>query len=121
MRPHVPPDLRAVGDAAASSTSASSSSSYSRVRAHDRRNAGARKVAEDDAAVRLEPGVPPLPERRARGQAQHVRQQVARDVHRVDEELLILDADVDVRAEDQQLLREILQVLPSRPRSARAA
>ena len=38
-----------------------------------------------------------------------MRQQIARDIHRLDEEVLVLDADVNVRPEDQQLLREILQ------------
>ena len=47
--------------------------------------------------------------------------EVARDVHRVDEELAVLDADVDVRAEDEQLLREVLHVLLARRGSARAA
>jgi hypothetical protein len=37
-----------------------------------------------------------------------VRQEVARDVRGVDQEVAILDADVNVRAEDQQLTREVL-------------
>jgi hypothetical protein len=37
-----------------------------------------------------------------------VRQEIPRDVRRIDQEVAILDPDVDVRAEDQQLPREIL-------------
>ena len=44
-------------------------------------------------------------------QAEHVRHEVAGHVHRVDEEVAVLDADVDVRAEDQQLLGEVVHVL----------
>ena len=40
-----------------------------------------------------------------------MRQQVADDVHGVDHELAVLDADVDVRAEDEKLLGKVLHVL----------
>jgi len=40
-----------------------------------------------------------------------MRKQVSRDVHRLDEEVLVLDTDVNVRAEDEQLLGEVLEVL----------
>src|SRR6185503_4635999 len=41
---------------------------------------------------------------------EHVRQQIPRDIHCIDEKILILDADVNVRAENQQLLRQVLEV-----------
>ena len=39
-------------------------------------------------------------------------QKVARDVHRIDQELPVLDPDVHVGAEDEQRLGQVLQVLP---------
>ena len=41
-----------------------------------------------------------------------MRQEIARHIERVDQELAILDADVDVRAEDQQPLRQLAHVRP---------
>jgi hypothetical protein len=78
--------------------------------AHDRRNARPRKILEHDRPVALESRVAALPEWGARGKGQHVRQQVARDVHHVDHELAILDPHVDVGAEDEQLLREVGEI-----------
>ena len=40
-----------------------------------------------------------------------MREEVAGDVHGVDEELAVLDPDVDVHAEDQVLLRDVPEVL----------
>ena len=54
-------------------------------------------------------------------QAEDVRHEVPGHVHRVDEEVAVLDADVDVRAEDQQLLGEVVHVLLARRGSARTA
>src|SRR4030095_9900956 len=73
--------------------------------------AAPRKFSKAETAIRFEARAPPLPERRARRERQNVREQIPRDVHRLDEEVAILNADVNVRAEDEQLLREILQVL----------
>src|SRR6267378_531053 len=41
-----------------------------------------------------------------------MRQDIARHIERVDQKLAILDADVDVRAEDEQPLRQLAHVLP---------
>src|SRR5688572_1298313 len=40
-----------------------------------------------------------------------MRNEVPSDVHRIDEEFTVFDADMHVRAEDQQLLRQLLHVL----------
>ena len=52
---------------------------------------------------------------------EHVRHEVAGHVHGVDQEVAVLDADVDVGAEDQQLLRQVGHVLLARPGTARTA
>ncbi len=40
-----------------------------------------------------------------------MRQQVAYDVHGIDQKFAVLDADMDVRAEDEQALRQFLHIL----------
>jgi hypothetical protein len=62
-------------------------------------------------AVRLQPGIPPHPERRARRECQQVRQKVPDLVHQVDHDRPIRQADVDVEAENQERPRELLQFL----------
>src|SRR3989442_742834 len=68
---------------------------------------GARKAAEDRRAKRLEPGISAHPERRAGGERQEMREEVAHAVHHVDGSLLVGHGDVDVHAEDEQGSREL--------------
>ena len=69
------------------------------------------KRSKTFAAVALQARVAPEPEGRVGGQGEEVRQEVARLVHDVDRQLAVLDADVDVEAEDQVGARDLLQVL----------
>ena len=59
----------------------------------------------------FKPGVHADPERRVRREREQVRQEVAQLIHQVNQRLAILDADVDVEAEDQVGARDDLQVL----------
>ena len=59
----------------------------------------------------LRPVVLPIQNGELVDSAEHVRHEIARDVHRVDHEIAIFDADVHVCAEDQQALREVAEVL----------
>ena len=64
------------------------------------RQAGARQLVEHGEPVALEAGVLALPERRGGRQHQQVRQEIARLVHEVDAQLVVVDADVHVHAAD---------------------
>src|SRR5271154_1714994 len=74
-------------------------------------DAGARKAAEDGGAERFEAGVAAHPERRAGGQGQEMREEIADHVHHVDGGLLIGHGDVDVHAKDQEGAGELLEFL----------
>ena len=69
------------------------------------------KAAEDGGAVGLQPRVASHPERRAGGEREQVRQEVARRVHQVDGRAVIGHGDVHVHAEDEQRSRELLELL----------
>ena len=74
-------------------------------------NTRARKPPEDGRAVRLQSRVPPHPERRARGERQEVRQEVAHFVHEIDHDRPIRQPDVHVQTKNQKRPRELLQLL----------
>ena len=109
VRADVPPDLLAVVDAVGLDQQLDVVVVLGEA-AEVVRDAGAREAVEDHAAVRLEAGVAALPEGRVGGQREEVRQEVARLVHDVDRRLAVVDADVDVQAEDQVRPRHLLQV-----------
>ncbi len=110
MRPHVPPDLLRVVDAARLDEQVDV-----RVELTDRtevvRNISPRKLLEDLAAITLQSGVPPDPERRARRQRQNVRQKVPRRVHQMHRGVAVINSDVNVHSEDQQRARHVLHLL----------
>ena len=64
--------------------------------------ARARQLLVGGEAVALEAGVLALRERRGGREHQQVRQEVARLVHEVDAQLVVLDADVHVHAADDE-------------------
>ncbi len=110
VRPDVPPDLGAVGNAARAGQGLEVMGVLGPV-GDDPGHAGPGEAAEDDAAVRFQPRVAPVPEGRAGGETEDVGQEVAGDVQRVDQEVPVLDADVHMGPEDQQALRQVLHVL----------
>ena len=75
------------------------------------RDAGPGEALEDLRAVAHQPRVAPLPERRAAGQREQVRQEVADLVAQGDRHLLLLDAHVHVQAEDQVGARHVLEIV----------
>src|SRR5579871_786244 len=107
VRAHVPPDFRAVGDGVGGDQCIDEVLVIG-PGGEGARDAAAWEVSEDDAAVRFQAGVASHPEGRAGGQAQDMRQQVTNDVHGVDQEFAVLDADMHVRPEDQQALGQFL-------------
>src|SRR5581483_2693522 len=66
------------------------------------RQPGARQLLVGREAVALEAGILALGERRGGGEHQQVRQEIARLVHEIDSELVVLDADVHVHAADDE-------------------
>ena len=84
MRADVPPDLLAVVDAVRLDEQVRRSSSNSAQRLERVRDVRAREAVEDLAAVALQPGVLPDPERRVRREREQVRQEVAHLVHDLD-------------------------------------
>src|SRR2546430_6267507 len=76
-----------------------------------RRDPGAREAAPDDLAVRLQPGVAREPERRRRRDREEVWKEIARLVHHLDPRLAIRDADVHVKAKDEELADHVLQLV----------
>jgi hypothetical protein len=110
MGPHIPPDLRAIGDAAGVDQPLHEAVE-GRPGGEGLGQAGAGQVLEDDGAVGLQAGVAAGPEGRAGGQGQNVGQGVAHGVHAVDGEVAVLDPHVDVHAEDQHALGDDLMIL----------
>src|SRR5690348_5818207 len=108
---HIPPDLGAIGNTLGGGQHVDHVGVFT-PRAQRARHARARKAAEHHRAIGLEPRVAPHPERRAGGETEDMRQHVARHVERVDQELPVLDADVDMRPEDQEALRQLAHRLP---------
>ena len=96
----VPPDLLGVVDAVGLDEQADIAFEL-RVAGEAVGQVGAGKVLEDLGAIALVAGVHAQPEGRVRGQRQDVRQEVAQRVHDADRGFAILDADVDVQAEDE--------------------
>ena len=107
VRAHVPPDLLAVVDRAGADQQIDIAIELG-ARHERRRDAGAREVRKDRAAVGFEAGVAAHPERRRGRERQHMRQDVARDVHQIDRDIIVGHADMHMHAEDQQLERQIL-------------
>ena len=107
MRPHIPPDLRTVRDAVGGDQRFDIVVVVGPGR-DEARDPGARKGPEDRAAVRLEPRFASDPEGRAGGEAQQMWQEVARHIAGIDQELMVLDADVHMGPKDEQLLCELL-------------
>ena len=72
--------------------------------------AGARKLVEDGQAIRFEPGVFTLPERRGGRQCQQVRQEIGGLVQEIDAQLIIGDADMHMHAADRKAPTDTLQI-----------
>ena len=72
-------------------------------------DSGARETAKDRGAERFQAGVAAHPERRAGGEREKVREEIARHVHQVDHGGAIGHGDVNVHAENQQAARELPQ------------
>ena len=113
MRAHVPPDFLAVVDAAGLEQKVDVVVILG-IRAEVVGDVSARELLEDLGAIALQTGVRPHPERRAGREREHVRQEISRGIHQVDLRLAVLDADVDVHAEDQQRLGEHLHFVDQR-------
>ena len=75
------------------------------------RQARARQLLVGGEAVALEAGVLALGERRRGGEHQQVRQEIARLVHQVDAQLVVVDADVHVHAADDEAAADAGQIL----------
>ena len=71
---------------------------------------GAGEVFEDFRAIALVAGVHAEPEGRVGGEREDVRKEVAQGVHDADGGFAVLDADVDVQAEDEVGAGDELQV-----------
>ena len=67
-----------------------------------RRQAGARHLVPHRQAIGVEPGLVAAPEGRGGRQRQQVRQEIGQLVEQVEAERLVLDADMDVHAADQE-------------------
>src|SRR5216684_5789698 len=110
MRAHVPPDFFAAVDAVELNEEAEKifvgAPGFELFG-----NAGAREAAEDRGTEGFQAGVAAHPERRAGGESEQVREEVADHVHHVDRGLLVGHGDVDVHAEDQEGARKLLEFL----------
>ena len=100
-RAHVPPDLAGVLDDAVAHQQVDGLR-YSSQLSKRPGQARARQLLVGGEAVALEAGVLAFRERRGGRQHQQVRQEIARLVHEVDAQLVVLDADVHVHAADDE-------------------
>src|SRR5258707_8747617 len=110
MRAHVPPDFFAAVDAVELNEEAEKifvgAPGFELLG-----NAGARETAKDGSAEGFQAGVATHPERRAGGEREQVRKEIANHVHHVDRGLLVGHGDVYVHAEDQEGASERLEFL----------
>ncbi len=102
--PQVPPDTRGVFDETGVHEDIDVALVL-RVARESFRKTGARQRIEDREPVTLETRIAAFPERRGTGQGQQVRQEVRHLVHQVDAQFVVVDADVDVHAADEQAPR----------------
>ncbi len=107
----IPPNLRGIGDTVRADERCHKAIKFGARGEGVRRNACAWEVAKDGAAIRLQARLASHPKRRARRETQDVWQQVTHNIHGVNHELGIFDADVYMCAEDEQALRELAHVL----------
>lgn len=107
MGAHVPPDLAGVGDAAGIGKSLDQALVGGAV-GEDVGYSAAGEVFENDGAVAFEPGWLALPEGAAGAEGEEMGEHVAKDIHGVDGKVRILEADMNVHAEDQKTLGEQL-------------
>src|SRR6266851_4916928 len=118
MRAHVPPDFFAAVDAVELNEEAEKifvgAPGFELLG-----NAGARETAKDGSAEGFQAGVATHPERRAGGEREQVRKEIANHVHHVDRGLLVGHGDVYVHAEDQEGACELLEFLDDVRRSGR--
>ena len=82
--------------------------------------AGARQLLVGGEAIALEAGVLAFGERRGGREHEQMRQEVARLVHEVDAQLVVLDADMHVHAADDEAAADAGEILGDAPGSARA-
>jgi len=76
-----------------------------------RRQAGARQLVPDRHAVGLEPGLAAAPEWRRGAECQQVRQEITDLAHQINPQIVVLDADMNMHAADQQSPRDGLHAL----------
>jgi hypothetical protein len=74
-------------------------------------NTGARETSEDGGTKRFQTGIASHPERRAGGEREKVREEIADHVHHVDGGLFVGHGDMNVHAEDQKGTSELLELL----------
>ena len=110
VRADVPPDVRVVGDAAGALELADDLGVVGVV-AEARRRPGAGERGEHHLAARRQPRRLAAPERRRRGQREHLRQVHEQPVHHLDRLLRIVHRDVHVHAEDQLAPGDVLQLV----------
>src|SRR5215472_6169471 len=72
--------------------------------------AGAWQLVEDGEAIRFEPGVLALPERRGGRHCQQVRQEIGGLVQQIDAQLIVEDADMHMHAADRKAPPDTLQI-----------
>src|SRR5215472_4777678 len=72
--------------------------------------AGARQFVEDGEAIRFEPGIFALPERRGGRHRQQVRQEIGGLVQQIDAQLIVEDADMHMHAADRKAPPDTLQI-----------
>src|SRR5579859_3607646 len=107
---HIPPNLAAVGDGIGFHQRFEQTGHVG-PRGKDAGNAGAREVAEDDAAIGFEASETAHPEGRAGGKGEQVRQEIADDVHGINQEFAVFDANVYMGAKDEEAPSKLLHVL----------
>ncbi len=105
--PQVPPDARGVFDQPRIHQDIDVALVL-RVARESLRQTGARQRIKDCQTVTLESRIAPLPERRRAGQGEQVRQEIRHLVHQVDAQFVVVDADMNVHAADEQSSRRRL-------------
>ena len=75
------------------------------------RDAGARQLVEHGKPVGFEPGDIALPEGRGGREREQVRQEISGLAEEIDAELVVVDADMDVHAADDEAPHHLLQIL----------
>ena len=110
MRPHVPPDVRVVGDAARL-LQVADDLRVLEVVVEARRHPGARERRKDHLSARGETRRLTAPEGRVAREREQLAEVGQQGVHDLDRAVGIFDRDVDVHPEDQLAPRDVLELV----------